>query len=210
MIQSFTSRTNMPIFTWNEKHLCSRVDPVAEAKEWVCKYKNQIQSCSEVIVLGLGCGYHILEVIKEFSGKKVTVIESQPEIISWFGRYYPMESASFKCLVIRAEEELLKSSAIQSSIKQFYTVLAHRPSLEIFPELKIYHRWLLGRTYDSLSWITQLRSEKSLYDWQSRSLYDLNKDGLTIMDLEFKDESGRANCLSDIQQKILALRELIA
>ena len=64
MIRETQARDKSKIFIWNDRYLCSRSNPHKEAQQWVQERSHQVSSSQYVIVLGLACGYHIIELIK--------------------------------------------------------------------------------------------------------------------------------------------------
>ena len=116
MIKHDTSKNNSPIFTWEDRYLCSRVDPQKEAQEWLTSRSEQINSSKYIVVLGLGCGYHILQLINNFPTKKILVIETEKTIINVFKRNFPIESSAVELLHIDDEESLISNPAIQNTL----------------------------------------------------------------------------------------------
>ncbi|MCB0391174.1 MAG: motility associated factor glycosyltransferase family protein [Bdellovibrionales bacterium] len=184
MIKHDTSKNNSPIFTWEDRYLCSRVDPQKEAQEWLTSRSEQINSSKYIVVLGLGCGYHILQLINNFPTKKILVIETEKTIINVFKRNFPIESSAVELLHIDDEESLISNPAIQNTLKNFYVVLLHGPSINIFPKLKLFKNWLIGRNYESLQWILKTRNQLSIFKVENLGLKELNKECLSIKDLK--------------------------
>ena len=61
--------------------MASSYDPVRDAKKWASA---QSISASNVFVLGLGCGYHSIELAKMHTDRMIIVIENNEDFISWF------------------------------------------------------------------------------------------------------------------------------
>ncbi len=209
MIESLQARDNTTIFTWEGKYLCSRVSPLKEASAWVLGNASQISSSKSIVVLGLGNGFHVVELRARYPYKKIYVIETEINIISNFKKRFPIESANIHMVHVKDENTLLRDSYIKKLVKEFYIILDHKPSLQLFPELKVYQSWLLGRTYESLQWLLEARKLSSEVVIESLGINDLNSECISLINLQ--------NCLSKTESKegkklnykINALKELL-
>lgn len=64
--------------------LHSTYNPLAEAERWVKSHLSNLQDYEQVIVYGLGCGYHIRELLKQTEYKKnITVWEWNKELFEF-------------------------------------------------------------------------------------------------------------------------------
>lgn len=61
----------------NEKHLHSCYDPVREARDLVGRF--DCAGRAMIVVLGLGLGYHVAEILSRFPDAEIVVIEALPE-----------------------------------------------------------------------------------------------------------------------------------
>ncbi|MCB9024991.1 MAG: hypothetical protein H6625_01630 [Bdellovibrionaceae bacterium] len=184
MLKVLKSKNHSSIFTWDDKYLCSRVNPQKEATDWLKLYKEQINTCKNIIVLGLGCGYHILELTKVFPNKKIIVIETQKAIIDYFVKNNSMESSIINIQWIKNENELLVNSEIKRAVKEFFVVLYCTPIIKIFPSLEVYKSWLMGRNYESLQWLFGQRELTTEFNLVHLGIKNLNQLGPTLLDLQ--------------------------
>lgn len=58
---------------------CSARDPLKEARKWLESVRNSCRGQKEVVVLGLGAGFHVLALLK--MGLQVSVFEARKELI---------------------------------------------------------------------------------------------------------------------------------
>lgn len=82
-----------PSLMINGIHLHSKVDPLKEAEIFCEKYENEIYGNSQHIILGLGLGYHLNELIKRLFKAEIainiTVLEPNAEIIENYREEFP-------------------------------------------------------------------------------------------------------------------------
>lgn len=68
-IQINKSKSGFPVLKLDNIHLNSPYDPIAEAKDWISRYNYEIENSEPIILLGLGLGYHLLELLKHTKAK---------------------------------------------------------------------------------------------------------------------------------------------
>lgn len=73
------SRDGLPVLKINKMHFHSPYNPIADAKNWVKKNTQGIDN-QPVVLLGLGFGYHVLELIKECKAE-IFVIEPRIDVL---------------------------------------------------------------------------------------------------------------------------------
>ena len=76
-----TARTDQPVPVVNSVHLHSIYNPDKEAEGLVAAQIENLQNKNEVLILGLGFGYHvnaIIEKLTEFHGEKFKVVVIEP------------------------------------------------------------------------------------------------------------------------------------
>ena len=61
MLEEAQARNSERIAKLNGRILCSSIDPSREARKWVDLHSEISEDCETIFVLGLGCGYHIVE-----------------------------------------------------------------------------------------------------------------------------------------------------
>lgn len=71
------------------RYLHSKYDPILEAKQIVNRWCSEQTFCDTIYVLGLGLGYHILEVLRASSAQKIEVIECFSDIVSLARTVHP-------------------------------------------------------------------------------------------------------------------------
>jgi hypothetical protein len=75
-IEVLYSKSNVPIIKYKDKLLHSRYNPIDEARRWVEANSEAIDNKRNgLIIIGLGLGYHIEEIIKRNENKDILIIE---------------------------------------------------------------------------------------------------------------------------------------
>ncbi|MGE0526173.1 MAG: hypothetical protein AB7G93_17680 [Bdellovibrionales bacterium] len=162
MIDIVTSSTGDPVVRFQGKLLASRFDPRMEAKSWLARRSLFVDKIEGVFVLGLGSGYHVLELQRATSGR-IMVIEPNPDIIAAAKSIHTFDSARVMIECVTSARELRASENVKKLLMKSFTVLQHAPSVALSPKLhKACATQLMGRDWGSLSWQWQLREGYSL------------------------------------------------
>jgi spore maturation protein CgeB len=116
------TRSGMPTLKVDNISLHSLYEPLKESREWVCHYQTVINSSSSIYVLGLGLGYHLLELC-EYTGKEITVFEPRVNVIR-----AALETVDLSPVISRVR--IVTESKITGSTDDI-AILAHKPSVEL-------------------------------------------------------------------------------
>lgn len=113
----------------------SKYDPIREANGWSKNALNSINAQSEIIIIGLGSGYHIKQLAEAIPESKITVIEFNHDYFQWF-----MESifheAIKKC--VNVSVKLFSNLPVNEQHEMFSpisssNILIHKNGLDIMP-----------------------------------------------------------------------------
>lgn len=158
MIEYRISKDAHRYFIWNGRHLCSSRNPEAEAVKWLDSQSQDLESVSQLVVLGLGTAYHVAELQKRYPQKSICVVETQPEFVC---PALSLHDSSFRAEVLVTETvDIFKAqSRIRTILKSPFHVLKYNPVCSHQSELysKI-HELLTGRTVEALKFQIQRRS----------------------------------------------------
>lgn len=142
MLAKSHSQSGHAIFTENGRALCSRVDPTKEAQAWVEHHAQDIVSAQIVIVMGLGCGYHLAELLKRFPIKKILVLECNSELVERVQAAQGLALSGVEILSAETVEEMLKAPRLQKALSKIFYVAEYRAGTsqhhDFFDELKNY------------------------------------------------------------------------
>ncbi len=206
MIQSSHSRSGHWIFKLDGTLMASRNDPVSQAQSWI---ENQKPICNDeaymgkqrtLFVLGLGCGYHVLALLRKCSRAQIVVIEARNETLEWVFNHVERSWESRVTMIVGEEpHRYFDTSKAKLLLRNPYCVLPYAPAMR--KEERFYSEWqqyLLARDGKSLEaqmklldplGITRIGEEKS--------------ELLSIKDLKFKMEDSQSkiwNLLSEMIQ----------
>ena len=152
-----TAKNSELIFTVSGRHLCSSVHPTKEAQQWISYHQALWQNCRTIVVLGLGCGYHV-RALKNATDADVVVLEASREVIQAALRVHPLDLRESEIVHWSSVEVLKASKALIAATKSSYAVLIHEPSAFGNPELYSQTKeFLLGRKSDGLRWLFENR-----------------------------------------------------
>lgn len=197
-----TAKNSELIFTVNGRHLCSSVHPTKEARQWIAHHESLWRDCRGVIILGLGCGYHVRAMKMAAPATRIFVLEPSQEIVQAALRIHPFDLNPSDIATWNAIGDLRTNRPLMDITKNSYAVLIHEPSA--FQQGALYSdakQFLLGRNLAGLQWLFQNREF---------SIPDLVEQGpVTIKTLDpvWQKQLTGEETLQPVMQ---ALRELIA
>lgn len=135
--------------TTGEILLHSKYNPKIEAGRWVTQWEIEKNSPKQILVIGLGAGYHIEELARKFPHLKINVWEFNPQYASWLANSgsinYLQESFNIKIYVSDNIHEI-KNNFLPLLDSPDNMVLLHSPSLELIPKKLTFLKELL-KTY---------------------------------------------------------------
>ena len=74
-----SSKKGFPVLRIGNIHLHSPYNPIEEAKDWVHQYSSEIGEGKPIVLLGLGMGYNLIELLKQ-TESEVFIVEPGREI----------------------------------------------------------------------------------------------------------------------------------
>lgn len=164
MLEELHAKSGHRILRCDGRLLASREDPVREAARWVSNHRKRFSGRSSVIVLGVGCGYHLELLAKEPTIKKVIGLDYDSSAVEWVAtRTENIEN--LKVSQINKVPEVVKDVVVDS-----YSVLRYFPSLFVNPAgYERSYRFLLGRSLEGAEFIFSLRKEFSQLQIRNKS-----------------------------------------
>jgi len=128
------SKSGFPVLKLDGLHLNSPYDPIKEAKNWISRHSCEIEDGEPVVLLGLGLGYHLLELLKH-TERKVFVVEPNMEIFRAAIEYVNMGSclSRVKFFINKDIDKLYEEipfKYLKYREKYNINILKHTPSLK--------------------------------------------------------------------------------
>jgi hypothetical protein len=139
--------------------MCSSRDPVKEAQDWVQNEAGDLNGYSQAVVLGLGTGYHIVELQRQYPNLSVCVVECQPEFVC---PAMSLHEESFRAEVLVTESlSIFKAqSRVRALLKAPFAVLRYNPvcsqNIDLYEQ---FQNLLTGRTVEALQFQLQKRAD---------------------------------------------------
>ena len=174
MIARESARNGQAIFKLNGKSIVSSFDPMKEAKTWAETAIKEIGDRETVIVLGAGCGYHLIALREQRASLNILTIEASYEIAE-FAREQLSANTEIdprvygEILIAERPIELTESLVLRDIMASRYAMITHPGLASMRPEwTQDMTKFLTGR--DFLSFLLQLRMRPELH-----SLFDEEK-----------------------------------
>jgi hypothetical protein len=115
--------------------LHSKYDPVKEAKRWVAQWEIEKHSPKKILVIGLGVGYHLKQLIQDFPHIPVMVWEFNPEYVEWLKNSVRLQDLAGEIQLCVSDDWIEIRTKLLPVLDDPETmVLLHSPSLELIPE----------------------------------------------------------------------------
>ena len=166
-LQRETARNGQPILKVEGLSIVSSFDPMKEAQRWAEGAVREIGDRQNVVVLGAGCGYHLIALRARLPWINLLTIEASDEIAS-FAREQLAANEAFETaqygeiLVASRPIELTESLILRDFMVNRYAVVTH-PGQALLRQdwTQSMATFLTGR--DPLSFLLQLRMRPELY-----------------------------------------------
>jgi hypothetical protein len=144
----------------NGKWLASSVDPVREARQWS---EVVLATTETIIVLGLGCGYHVVELMNNKPQSSLLIIECDSGVSEQALQICP--SLVGATIIVEPDwTKLINYSPVRDALGGLYRVAKHLPSFAAGARETEYfnavERMLLGR--DKLSFLVLLKARPEI------------------------------------------------
>ncbi|MGE7544925.1 motility associated factor glycosyltransferase family protein [Sporosarcina newyorkensis] len=114
----------------------SKYNPLHEAKVWVEKETKYLKDLENIIVIGVGAGYHIQQLAERFPKHKITVIEFNDTLFDWFrkspfyGNINPYKNVKLQQFnQLSTTEQTQIFSSVSST-----NLLIHKSGLDVLPQ----------------------------------------------------------------------------
>lgn len=146
-------------------HLHSIYDPIKEAEFFVQDHDQEIKKSNNLIVLGLGFGYHIFSLVEKIKsyhgGANVVVIEPSKSIVEAFIQYCAEKCIKVEFKILSGElEALYKNDILLNFLLLRPQVIAHKTSFN--KDREYYVSFLQYRASKTLSTFTLHLNRKIL------------------------------------------------
>ena len=123
--------------------LCDLQDPAGQAEKWVSEQNMSISN--EIVVLGLGAGFHVRALQEAHPGLKIHIVECRDQLAPIYRKQIQSTIENYSCF--HNLEELLSSELFERTITKSLPVYFFRPCWGMQQDL-FYSIWknLTGRS----------------------------------------------------------------
>lgn len=162
-----TARNGQAILKMDGRAIVSTFDPAKEARSWAEKAIVEIGDRDSVIILGAGCGYHIIALRELKPSLNILTIEASEEIAAFaresFARAGDIDTRYFGEIVVGASAlSLTENLLLRDFMGQRYAVVTHPGLAAVRAEwTREMATFLTGRDY--LSFLLQVRMRPELH-----------------------------------------------
>ena len=160
MVEFRVSRKNHRYFTYNGRHICSSVDPEHEAREWVKGLNDSLRSAKTIVVLGLGNGFHVVELEKAYPSSRIVVIETRMDMLAPCQGLQGLSMSSTDVIIAESLDVLKAQSRIKKVLQSSFAVVQYRPVTNTDAKLfEQFYELLIGRSEDSFRFHLMTRKD---------------------------------------------------
>lgn len=190
MLEYLNAKSGHSICKFRGRQMGSRVDPVREAQMWVQSIESKIADCSQLIVLGMGCGYHLIELRRLYRGASILAIDGFREMVEFNQKLHSVLLADVDLVLAQNSEDLSESCRVQKALRGPYKVLEHGPSLQLDPLLyKDLKETLLGRNTRGAELLARVRPDFALCVEQTKLKEALDRSEDDLIHIKMIHES---------------------
>jgi hypothetical protein len=146
----------------NGRFLASSFDPRKEAQKWAASLTPLLKE-DVVVILGLGCGYHI-QALKDMKPHlKMYVVESQPQLAKLTLAHFTNltdDSQQIKMIVEQTVHNAFEQLVALSALTHPFSIVSHLPSIALDPSFyEAVKSFLIAREPESFQRQLQFRAE---------------------------------------------------
>ena len=140
------AKTEHKVPVVNDVHLHSIYNPIREATGLIAKNKKVISVKNEVLILGLGFGYHVSEAIKALKEKwgtnyKVIVIEPNEKVYRDYVEYNELSDSNLTIYAGHEVRDLYRNRELVNYLLTKPAIIAHPASFNLYED---YYKNLLS------------------------------------------------------------------
>ena len=151
----------------NDVYLHSIYDPQKESSELLKQYRDILDKSSSILILGLGYGYHVQEILRYFKSNNrkfcISVLEPSKNIIQDCLKYNRFQSNDIKIYCYPSLLKLFRSINFVKFILNKPSIIPHPPSFNLYRE---YFKEYFTYKFDQrLSYNLDLIDSKEMRDY---------------------------------------------
>ena len=198
------SRNGLEIPVVNDVHIHSAYDPEKESEALFNQHADTLKGKSDILILGLGYGYHIQKMINYFIKNNrlfhIAVIEPNGQVIKDCLRFNPIVFKNVKTYCHISVDELFRSKNLMDFLLKKPVIIPHPPSFNLYR--KYFTQCLTYKSKQGLEHTIDTFSDEEVRDY-----FKSYHQGLSITDC-FKYLQKAKQFNKDIDFALTAFGEL--
>jgi hypothetical protein len=206
MLEQVKTKKNQPALKWQGRWLSSSVDAASEATKWMGQQALNAEDAFPIVVLGVGSGYHLVALVKDFPGRQVIAVDISQPIIDSTRAQHGLVLANVKFVCAKNTNDLYSSLVLQHAVSGPYSLLLYSPATvpdpALYTEMQMY---LVGRSEAGLQFLFHVR-EHLAHDLSANTIHTAAQEAISIKTLVGRIAK---KCSPDTKLIFLALRELV-
>ncbi len=208
MFERVRARDGRLVAKFNGRWVASSANPEAEAEKWLSAQEN-LQLASQaptIVILGAGCGYHLLATQKKYPEKRIVCIDTRMEFIDFCDEHHGVGLARTQFIQTRDVPSLLVHAKLQKIIQGAYAVFEYLPATQFEKDLYDEIRaLLLGREWWAFREIVQKREDLRKHLMLSTPAMDVNE----LVSVKTIIKLLKENADPEVVTRFKLLRELV-
>jgi len=170
------SKIDKKIPVVNGVHLHSMYNPIKEAEVLIEKYRLQLKERNNVLILGLGFGYHVYETflrLKKYYGTEfnIIVIDPNKRVVEDCFNNIPLRYENIKVICTEKVEELYRNVGLVNFLRKKPCIIPHPASFSLYSDF--FKRFMQYSAPDDLQSIIHLISDEDVANYLGK--LDMNK-----------------------------------
>lgn len=198
------SKTGTPIPVINGVHLHSAYNPEKEAESLISKYEDTLKLSPHALVLGLGMGYHVMELQKRLStyhpgSWRIFVIDPSNELLDKAMEENEFNSDRVHIIAGEGVSELYRKLDFVKFLVTKPTVVSHSASFNLYETY--FRKFLTHKENVSIKSVSNVITSATLKEYLNTQDSELEFD-------QFLQSRASSTHLEEFDHLALALREM--
>lgn len=208
-LEKVTARSGETVFKWHGRLTASSRDPRRDAREWVESLRLEGPGDHRLLVLGVGSGYHLVELRSRFPDRRIMALDVSTVLIENAMLLHGAALTAVELIPVAIESDLLNSERLRLFLRGAFRLAEHPASIagDLHRYREIKSRIVAREPMFFADWIRREERFARLFPLQSIAGGE-GAQLLSIKDIaRFADSRGNAEARDVLIVK--ALRELV-
>lgn len=164
MLEWKRSQDGLEVPVLNGQSLGSLRAAKIEAEKWLARSESQIHSSGSIIVLGLGCGWHLNLLAEKYPDRKILVFDFFSEILSGLKKANQVPQG-LNVIFLSDADDVFESARMKDILAERPPVLQYGPA-----------KWIAVQMYDQLQMNLTARNPRGREHFQETQFQSINEN----------------------------------